>query len=356
MVSRLIVHIGLQKSGTTYLQEVLAASASELAEAGFTYPLSPPGKRRRRIENHEWPTYDLLGPEYPWVSAQRAAAEKGTWKELERQVRRADGTVLLSAEALSTLRTPAIRTLLGRLGVGGIEIIVTARSLNRILPSLWQQHVRNGRVQAFGRYLDMLEEQRNLPEARIEEECDLHLWRAFAIGRLVRRWAREVGTEHVTVVTSPGSPPELLWDRFSEAVGLPPLKQTDALRRPVHTSLTAPEAMALAAVNSALRRDEWPADDARRLRDLVLTKGFQPRGERGPRIAVPPDRRARVAAWIAEDAAELLTSSVNIIGDIADLRPDLDRSQVRPPTAEEVGAAGAAAVLAVARANQQDRR
>jgi hypothetical protein len=346
MASRLILHIGLQKSGTTYLQELIASGAAELAEAGVVYPVAPAGKRRRRTENHEWASYGLLGPEYPWVSEQRAAAEKGAWKTLERQVARTKGTVLLSAEALSAIRTPAIRTLLDRLAVRDVEVVVTARSLSRTLPSLWQQHVRNGRRLGFERYLAMLEEQRRMPAARVEEDVDLHLWRAFAIGRLVRRWAREVGESRVRVVTSPGRPPELLWARFAEAIGVPgfTFRAGDA-GRPVHTGLTAPEAVVLTSLNAALASAGWPSDRARRLREAVLTDGFKPRAERGPRIAVPAHWRSRVADWSAEDVADLLDSGVTLIGEPADLRPAGE--DVRAPTIEEVGAACAAAVLAV---------
>jgi hypothetical protein len=352
MASRLILHIGLQKSGTTYLQEVLASRVTELAASGVVYPVA--SKRRRRIENHEWATYDLLGPEYPWVSAQRAEAEKGTWKELERQVTRAKGTVLLSAEALSTLRTTAIRTLLDRLAVDDVEIVVTARSLDRTLPSLWQQHVRNGRRLGFERYLDMLEEQRALPPAQVEEDCDLHLWRAFALGRRVRRWARQVGSTRVRVVTSPGKPPELLWQRFCEATCIPTLGDSGTPAKPVHTGLTASEAMVLASVNIAVQRAGWPADRARKLREVILTEGFQRRSDRGPRIAIPASRRERVARWSAEDLAELRETGVSLVGDVADLEPASGPAEVPLPTIEQIGAAGAAAVLAAAHGERSD--
>jgi hypothetical protein len=349
MASRLILHIGLQKSGTTYLQELIASRADELAGAGVVYPVSPAGQRRRRTENHEWASYGLLGPEYPWVSEQRAAAEQPAWKALERQVARTKGTVLLSAEALSVIRTPAIRLLLDRLGVGDVEVVVTARSLSRSLPSLWQQHVRNGRRLGFERYLDMLGEQRRLPAARIEEDGELHLWRAFAIGRLARRWAREVGPSRVRVVTSPGRPPRLLWTRFTEAIGLPGFAfgTAEDAGRPVHTGLTAPEAVVLTSLNAALATAGWAPDRARRLREAVLTHGFQPRADGGPRITVPPRWRPCVAAWSAEDVADLLDSGVTLVGDAADLRSEPAHEDVPAPTIEEIGAAGAAAVLAV---------
>jgi hypothetical protein len=349
MAARLILHIGLQKSGTTYLQDLIANGAGELADAGIVYPVAPAGKRRRRTENHEWASYGLLGQEYPWVSEQRAAAEKGSWKTLERQVARTKGTVLLSAEALSVIRTPAIRLLLDRLGVSNVEVVVTARSLGRILPSLWQQHVRNGRRLGFERYLTMLAEQRKRPDAQIEEDRDLHLWRAFALGRLVRRWAHEVGESHVRVVTSPGRPPELLWMRFAEAIGVPgfTFRADEVASRPVHTGLTAPEAVVLTSLNSALATAGWSADKARRLREVVLTEGFQPRTDRGPRITVPEHWRTRVAEWSEEDVTDLLKSGVTVIGDVEDLRSAPTREDAMTPTIEEVGAACAAAVLAV---------
>jgi hypothetical protein len=362
MATRLILHIGLQKSGTTYLQEIIASRAEEFAAAGVLYPTTPPDQMRRRTDNHEWASYGLLGSEYPWVSEQRAKAEKSSWKALQRQVSQAKGTVLLSAEALSVIRTPAIHRLLDKLGVRDVEVVVTARSLSRSLPSLWQQHVRNGRRLGFDRYLDMLAEQRRLPAAQIEEESDLHLWRAFAIGRLVRRWADEVGSSHVHVVTSPGRPPQLLWSRFMDAIGLSSFA-ADAgdLDRPVHTGLTAPEAMVLTSLNSALISAGWESAQAKRLREAVLTKGFQPRADRGPRITIPPRWTSCVAAWSAEDNAELLNTGVRVIGDVADLRSDPDQGEAQEPTIEEIVAAGAAAVLAAAASatppgNRRDNR
>jgi hypothetical protein len=201
----------------------------------------------------------------------------------------------------------------------------------------------------FERYLDMLGEQRRLPAARIEEDSDLHLWRAFAIGRLARRWAREVGVSRVRVITSPGRPPELLWARFAEAIGVPgfTFRAAQDAGRPVHTGLTAPEAVVLTSLNAALASADWSPDQARRLREAVLTDGFQPRADRGPRITIPARWRSCVAEWSAEDVTDLLDSGVTLIGDAADLRPEPAREEVPPPTIEEVGAACAAAVLAV---------
>jgi hypothetical protein len=150
-------------------------------------------------------------------------------------------------------------------------------------------------------------------------------------------------------VTSPGRPPELLWTRFAEAIGVPgfTFRADGIVSRPVHTGLTAPEAVVLTSLNSALATAGWSADQARRLREAVLTDGFQSRTDRGPRITVPQHWRTCVADWSEEDVTDLLKSGVTVIGDAEDLRSAPNQEDAMTPTIEEVGAACAAAVLAV---------
>ena len=45
MAERLFLHIGTQKSGTTYLQRVLAALAPQLRKKGVLYPIRLVGKK-----------------------------------------------------------------------------------------------------------------------------------------------------------------------------------------------------------------------------------------------------------------------------------------------------------------------
>src|SRR4051794_33492045 len=133
MASKITLHIGLQKSGTTYLQSILGGCAGELAEIGVLYPTG-----NKTIETHERILYGLLGTEFPWVSEERARNYRSQGKWLVSEVTRWPGRVLLSAEALSVIRTPAIHSLLDSLGCADVDIIVTARDLGRALPSLWQ--------------------------------------------------------------------------------------------------------------------------------------------------------------------------------------------------------------------------
>ncbi|TDB71890.1 hypothetical protein E1264_42195, partial [Actinomadura sp. KC216] len=220
MAAKVVLHIGLQKSGTTFLQHMLHANHQELAEAGVHYPVPRDWTRgKRTVPNHEWSTYGLLGTEYPWVSPERAAKESTSWQDVLNKTRTCPGTVLLSAEALSVIRTPAVRHLLTRLDTDDIEVVITTRSLDRALPSLWQQHIRNGNSISFNDYLETLARHR---ERNLEDDPSAHIWRAFTLSKLVQRWAKS-GTTKISVVTTPGSPPNLLWGRFTQAIGTPSL-------------------------------------------------------------------------------------------------------------------------------------
>jgi hypothetical protein len=232
--------------------------------------------------------YGLLGTEFPWVDQARSAELQEGWDRLSEQVREWPGTVLLSAEALAVIRTPAIRRLLDTLGTPDLDILVTARSLGRSLPSLWQQHIRNGRAGTFDDYLQVLADQRDRPDD-VERERELHLWRAFALGRLVRRSAEEVGPGRVRVVTNSGSPPQLLWSRFTQAAGLTEAAArptADVLGKRIHAG-TADETILLGSLNYALSQASWGREEAALVRDTVVNDGFLTRDQRGPKNVVP---------------------------------------------------------------------
>ncbi|WP_202125753.1 hypothetical protein [Actinomadura physcomitrii] len=353
MASKVILHIGQQKSGTTYLQDVLGHIAEPLArEAGILYPDSIREVLPGAIENHERATRGLLGDEYPWVSSEVAAGERDKWLRLTEKVRAWPGTVLISAEALSVIRSAAVARLLAEFGGADVEVVITTRRLDRSLPSLWQQHVRNGRQSTIGEYFAALVEQRERGPEAIEAELDLHLWRAFGLGGLVRRWAAAVGPDRVRVVINPGSPPDLLWRRFAAAVGAhgcagrPP---EDVRARRTHGGLTGEETELMVALNRRLEESGWSTFERRALREEILLNGLLVRDERGGPVAVPEPVREAVAAWAEEDMAVLRRSGVEFVGRLDELRPvpDAPDGGAAAPSGR-VAEAAAAAIMAVA--------
>jgi len=136
MAERLVLHIGTQKSGTTYLQRVLAALSSTLKKKGVLYPTRLVGKRE--IYNHEAAAYGLLGTEsFPWVPRHRAEAQRDSWQALVDKIARWDGTAIVSGEALSVIDATAAERLVGSLDVQRTDVIITVRDLGRVIPSSW---------------------------------------------------------------------------------------------------------------------------------------------------------------------------------------------------------------------------
>nr|WP_155998679.1 hypothetical protein [Streptomonospora sp. PA3] len=344
------MHIGVQKSGTTYLQQMMQDRTQELAAIGVLYPV--PQRRRAgatRVNYHETASYALLGGEYSWVTEERAAKERAWWEYLQKQVRSWEGTAVVSAEALSVVRADAARKTVEALGSPDTRVFITARGLGKLLPSVWQQHIRNGKSTGFHSYLRKLARQREEGWESVEEDHENHLWRAFALGRLARRWAAIVGTDKVTLVSNPGSPADRLWHRFLEAVDL---GDTSGISAPdesttVHSGVTAPEADVLRAVNSSLAAAQWPRDDARRLRSKII-EGFAQRSDRGPRLGIPAELRETVDAWSRADIDDLRESGVRVVGDVDELRYSAEAEPREPTTGDVAEAAGSAAATAAA--------
>jgi hypothetical protein len=343
-----LLHIGQQKSGTTYLQTVLFDCGQDrLRSAGLCYPLSPVADAPEN--NQQYAMFGLLGQEIDWVGRDWQDIQKPAWAAVSAEARAWDGPVLLSAEALSVVRTRGIRKLLGELDAADPTVLITTRDLGATLASSWQQHVRNGRTATFEQYLDRLGRDRKRFDSDLESAADMGFWRSYAVGRLARRWADEVGADNVRVVTSPGRPIELLWARFCEALevpGLADLPDSKRTEKPVHVSLTASEAAVLREVNVEFDKFGLTGSAAATLRTLLITK-LRERADRGPRIAIPESYRETVAAWSDEDLSELAEVGVKVYGALEDIRYQPAAGTATDLTAEKTAHAAGIAVAAM---------
>lgn len=355
MAERLLLHIGTQKSGTTYLQRVLSRLSGNLKREGVLYPLRLHG--RREVYNHEAAAYGLLGTSsFPWVPEAKARAQEGAWEGLTRKVREWDGTAIVSGEAISVIDSAAAGRLVSSLGVPNTHVIITARDLGRVLPSSWQQHIRNGRSTPFARYLAQQADRRGEGDAREraarwDADPEQTFWRAYAIGTLVERWAPFART--VTVVTVPrrGAAPHELWHRFSRALDLgtvlpdtPP--QIDDLE--ANVGLTEPEVLVLAGLNRQV--DGVKADDAeiRKLRGRIVRDAFVSRADRGSPVRIPRTWLPRIRAWADDDAEVLRSSHALLVGPESDLLVDPEAPVGDGPDADEVARAAGAAMAYLA--------
>jgi len=348
---RLVLHIGPRKTGTTFLQRVLQQIAPQLQAQGVLYPT------RYRDEddyNHVGAVTDLTHNEETRESNRWTGRDGSDWQGLEDQVRAFDGDVILSAEMIGGLRPPAAQRMLDLLDADRIDVVITMRDLGRIIPSSWQQHVRNTHTEPYRSYIRRRGEQRGtLPPTQMQETWDTErnqtFWRSYAYGALVRRWQSLVGADRVRVVTLPpaGAPSNLLWERFRDALALDALPaQAPRLQAFVaNIGSTEAEAMLLHAMNVEAKRQGWNRKTTNELQQQLLSSGFLERPDRGRPLLLPQKFLPQVQEWARIDIADLSTTAVTVDGDLEDLVvPDTAaaRGRVDP---DQVAAAGAFATI-----------
>lgn len=316
MTRRLHLHIGPRKSGTTTVQSAMVHGQAQLRAAGLTYPLR--GVTGSLGLNHE---AVLIAASTPTPGPHAAA--------LRVALRRTKTDVVLSGEAVATLTPSAAARLVAYLNVDSIHVIITARTISRVLPSTWQQGVRNGRLATYTAFLDAavrLDEERTAHPDTWQEHPTQEFWRSQAIAGLAERWRRIC--DDVTVVTVPlddGSP-ATLWQRFLAALGIDPGTHPDLQRLAPpqrHESISESQALLLREIMVQLDQCGMAIDERGWWARRLVREVFQRHPSRGPRLSLPPEYWANAAHWSARDIDDLQTlvndDRIRLIGDVSDL-------------------------------------
>ena len=116
MTRRAFLHVGTPKSGTSYLQDRLAANRTRLAQDGLTYLETSSG-------DHFRAAIDLL--QKHWAGELEAA--RGSWAALAKTAQSTPGDVLISHEVLAAATTSQVKQAFDSLDGFEIHVIVTAR-------------------------------------------------------------------------------------------------------------------------------------------------------------------------------------------------------------------------------------
>lgn len=336
MASRVLLHVGAPKTGTSFVQDVLFTHREELARDGLCYPAD-------RFDAHFLAALDLM--QLPWGGLEAGA--QGAWDRLAAQVRAWPGTAIVSHEILGRATREQARRARESLGDADVEVVVSARDLARQIPAEWQENLKHRRTI---RYADFLEEIRD-PDR--EAELAQWFWGVQEIPEVLDRWGDGLPAGHVRVVTVPprGADPLLLWRRFAEVFGLDADRFHPGERS--NASLGVAEAALLRRLNQAVRSSV----PNRLYRPLVRehlvhrTLALRPVGDApdSPRLGVP----AATWAWTEELSRawvlELNRRGYAVTGDLEELVPQepvayLDPDDVDPA---RVAAAGVRALAAM---------
>lgn len=300
------LHIGLPKTGTTYIQSSLKESASRLAAAGCLAPGERPESNWRAVS-------DLLGRRPKGAKAPQVA---GSWDALVTSMSDWGGDrVVLSEELLVTAGRRTVRRVLNSFEPGQVHVVVTLRSLTRMLPSAWQQEVKKGRTWTWDEFIAAVRDPRCGPA-----EAAATFWLRFDAARIIELWGREIPASHMHVVIVP---PErmtdrLLLERFSEGVGL----DKELLGPPAH-ELKANAGLGLAEVEVLRRLNLGLTHLNERQYARAVVQTVVPALQRQRATGTPVELPFEHRGWATEKSLELIeflkAHQYHVVGPLDDL-------------------------------------
>lgn len=340
MRRRLFLHTGTMKSGTSFLQNVLAENKAHLADA---HGLLFPGRRWRRQVSAVQDLIERGGPGQPALEAD------GPWQGLAAEVRDWPGDAVISMEFLGPRREPKIRQILETYPDHEVQVIMTARDLARQIPAMWQESVQNA---ATTTWPDFLSAVRRPPDGPGPGRW---FWNHQGVARMYSRWQAVVGRENISLLTvpAPGSPPELLWERFAGLLGISP--QGFSLEVRANPSIGVASAMLLRNLNERLSADPLENRDYHRVVKGMLGKQtLAGRKRHEPTLGLD---EPWVGPLAAKELDALRAVDPRVCGDLSELRPQL----VRGVHTDEIDAAqqldaALDALVASVRASVEERR
>lgn len=321
MTERVYVHIGAYKTGTTYLQQRLWANRDGLAASGVLFPGWKGWGDQVRAFKHVLEREQLRGgpvPAQPWTRVIEAIRD---W----------DGAVaILSYEGVSLANEAQVGRIVADLAPAEVHMIVTARDLVRVIPAMWQEVLQGGQTWTWPQYVGTVTGAlgRTVPPGRA-------FWRAHDLVRVTRPWADAVGAGRVHVVTVPpaGSPPELLWERFSAAAGIDPTAAPIEPAR-INESLDPASTELMRRINLVIE-GRMDLDIYDRMLKGFVAKEVLAATASSERITLNADR----AEWARERGrsmgADLARQGYDVVGDLDDLVGSVPAGIVGSPTTEQ---------------------
>ena len=346
-MSRVVLHVGAPKSGTTFLQRGLWARRDELLEGGLTCPgESGRDMFRAAIEVRE--VFDNWGF--------RPEELEGTWARLCREARAFPGTTVMSHELLAAATEDQVAAALRELEGVELHLVVTERDLARQVMSEWQERIKNGSTQTFEKFQHgVLKRMRDDPPTGL-------FWRYHDVPAVLRRWGSHLPAEQVHVVVAPpsGADPGELWRRFADAVGFdagtvePPASGGTA-----NQTLGVTQIALLREVNEALD-GRIPQPGYARFVKRQFAQNLLSQ-HRSARPVCPPELLEVLADVADEWCREIQQRGYRVHGDLAELLPRaLDQQQPAPdevpPQALAELSAQVVADLLVTRAREATRQ
>ena len=326
-MGRVFLHIGLPKTGTSYLQAILWSHPDELRAAGVLLP----GRERR---DHLWAS--LVVREDKNVDRRNPRAPQA-WDVLRREIAGWSGDAIISHEFFCSATAAQARAMVDALTRAGAEVhvVVTAREPLSLFTSSWQEHLKNKGTATIATYA----------ATESDDPTVVWNWRALDLRLVLERWAPAVvDPTRVHVITPPGrdEPRDELWRRFCSVVGLSP--DVAATESFANASMGVVEAETLRRINERLEGFDRAFDRGVWIRSFLADDRLVPRGGEpywpGEEQIAECRRRGDAAAAYVRDAG------FDIVGDLDSiLVPDVLPTRRHPDSVTDAEVAEVAVSL-----------
>lgn len=332
MARRVILHVGAPKTGTSFVQDRLFHNPEALAAQGILYPAS-------EHDSQFLAALDLM--KLTWGGLERRAA--GAWDALAQRVQDWPDTVIISHEILGFAAPEHVRRALASFGAAEVSIVVSARDLVRQIPAEWQENVKHRRQLGYTTFLE------EIRDPRRTTEIAGWFWGVQDIPAVAARWGANLPPDRVRIVTvpQPGADSQLLWQRFSEALGFDPDSLPESTAR-ANPSLRVAEVALVRELNVRLAHT-LPNERYRQFVRECLVHQNLSKDQTSPPLSVPPDVYDWASGICADWIAELDARGYAVVGDLADLTPAPARPWVDPahPDPAELAEAGVRGLTAM---------
>ena len=310
MARTVFFHVGLPKTGTTYLQSILWNNRAELREQGILLPGFGP-------RQHLWASGAVR--EDPNLDRRHPDAVHA-WEELRAQINEWPGTAVVTHEFFAGATEAQAAKAMADLQDAEVHVVVTARDTLSLVTARWQEFVKNGST-------DSIEDYPASDETRPHDEWD---WGTMDIADVLARWGATLPPERVHVLTlpKPSEPREALWERFAELLGID-AGRCDASDSEENQSLGVVEVELLRRINADLDGFTSPLNRGVWIRGYLAQGKLVPR--HGEKFWPSPERVDELRARSERAVDFVKAQGYDVIGDVEDLRTPAELPQRRHP-------------------------
>jgi hypothetical protein len=300
--SKVLIHIGGPKTGTTAIQTALAENRHALHERGILYPGTKISQQASL-----YPLNRIAGFEN-FVSGDRLG-----WEQLVDEVNQWEGIVVLSSEVLTSVPTDVVDEIVDTIGTSQIEILITGRSLHELVVSQWQESVKAGDTISLREYANEIAR-----GPKNATDSSLIFWVVADYVTAIQRWSQRVGIENIIVQCVDATQPDETLRSFEQIAKIPSGLLGTSAQNAVNQSLTYAEAELIRSCNQILLKDSVSNHQYSTLkpkfRRKILSK--MPH-EDDAKIELPTSYFESIATFVNTRVQHIVNSGARIHGDIS---------------------------------------